>query len=183
MKRIAFTLAALVVAVSAQAQGVVNFSTRAGPSVNAPVWYFGYGSPDWALADGRIVGQLYAAAPSETLAPVGVPTPFRSDAGKGYITAGGNVVIPGVLPGGVAEIKLVAWASTLGTTYLDAVWKGQGGVGESPVITITVGGGTLPAALLTGLQGFRIFPVPEPSPVALGLLGGGVVVLLRKRGS
>lgn len=183
MKRFALTLAALIAAASTQAQGVVNFSTRAGLSVNAPVSYMGYESPNSELVDGRFVGQLYAAAPNETLAPVGVPTPFRSDVGKGYITAGGNVVIPGVLPGGTAQIKMVAWASWLGASYAEALSKGQGDVGESKVITITVGGGILPPAPLTGLMPFNLSPIiPEPSPWALGSLGGGVLLLLRKRG-
>ncbi|MBL9138915.1 MAG: PEP-CTERM sorting domain-containing protein [Verrucomicrobiales bacterium] len=181
MKRIALTLAALIVATSAQAQGVVNFSTRSGVSVNAPVTYCG------GLADGSILGQLYASAPNEPLAPVGVPTPFRSDAGKGFITAGGNVVIPGVLPGGTAQIKMVAWASALGATYAAAVSKGVGGAGESGVITILTGGGILPPAPLAGLQGFDLAAgppcFPEPSSLALGLVGGGLLLIRRKRGS
>lgn len=178
MKHIAIALTAFAVAASAYAQGVVNFSTRAGASVNAPVTYLG----DNTLADGRFWGQLYVAAPAGTLAPSGTPQPFRSDAGKGYITAGGNVEIPGVTPGSSAQVKLVAWASSLGATYAEAMAKGLGGVGESAVITVSTGGGTLPPAALAGLGAFNISPiVPEPSIAALGLLGAGLLLIRRKK--
>jgi len=178
MKHIAIALTAFAVAASAYAQGVVNFSTRAGATVNAPVTYLG----DNTLADGRFLGQLYVAAPNGTLAAAGTATPFRSDAGKGYITAGGNVDIAGVTPGSSAQVKLVAWAASLGASYAEAVAKGQGGVGESAVITIPTGGGTLPPAALTGLAGFNISPiVPEPSIAALGLLGAGLLLIRRKK--
>lgn len=182
MKHIAIALTAFAVAASAYAQGVVNFSTRAGASVNAPVTYLG----DNTLADGRFWGQLYVAAPNGTLAPSGSPTAFRSDAGKGYITAGGNVEVPGVTPGSSAQVKLVAWAGTINgvtvTSYAQALALGQGGVGESGVITINTGGGTLPPAALAGLQGFNISPIiPEPSIAALGLLGAGLLLIRRKK--
>jgi len=178
MKHIAIALTALVAAASAYAQGVVNFSTRAGATVNAPVTYAG----DNTLANNRFLGQLYVAAPNGTLAPSGTPTPFRSDAGIGYITAGGNVEIPGVTPGSSAQVKLVSWAAELGATYAEAVAKGMGGVGETAVITIPTGGGTLPPAALTGLAASTISPIiPEPSIAALGLLGAGLLLIRRKK--
>lgn len=182
MKHIAIALTAFAVAASAYAQGIVNFSTRAGASVNAPVTYLG----DNTLADGRFLGQLYVAAPNGTLAPSGTATPFRSDAGKGYITAGGNVEVPGVQPGASAQIKLVSWASNINgvnvTSYEQAKALGQGGFGESGVITINVGGGTLPPAALTGLAASQISPIiPEPSIAALGLLGAGLLLIRRKK--
>lgn len=176
MKKIAIALAALAFAASAYAQGTVNFSTRVG-AVNAPVRDAGGN-----LVDGTVWGQLYAAAPGGTLAPVGAPVAFRSDAGKGYITAGGTVEIPGVTAGGSAQIKLVSWFASQGASYTAAVAAGLGGVGESGVITINTGGGTTPPAALTGLQGFSLTPiVPEPSIAALGLLGAGLLLVRRKK--
>lgn len=152
----------------AAAQGLINFSTRVGASVNAPVIYLAENT----LADGRFFGQLYAAAPFESLAPVGNPSPFRSDVGKGYITAGGNVSVPGVQPGSLAQVKLVAWASWLGNTYAEAIAQGRGDIGESAVIEINLGGGLMPPATLFGLQAFVISPIiPEPSAVSLIVVG------------
>jgi hypothetical protein len=152
---------------SAIAQGTINFFTRVRANVNAPVTFMGENT----LADGRFLGQLFAAAPGETLGPVGTPTPFRSDAGKGYITAGGTVDVPGVQPGSSAQVKLVAWAGSLGSTYADAMLNNVGGYDESPVITISLGGGILPPAALVGLPAFGFFYAPEPSAMAILALG------------
>jgi hypothetical protein len=150
-------LAGLALQSVALAQGTIGFSSRVGGAVNAPVWY--QGEP----ADGRFVGQLYVGAPGGNLAPAGSPTPFRSDAGRGYITEGGIVTVPGVLPSEWAQVKLVAWASVLGASYAEAVSKNQGGVGESLPITIRAGGGLFPPAALSGLAAFTISAIPEPS--------------------
>jgi hypothetical protein len=179
MKHIALALTALFAAATAFAQGTVNFATRITGSVDARVTYGG------APAGSTFMGQLYAAAPGGTLAPVGAPVPFRDtpDAAKGYITSGGTVEIPGVAAGATAQVKLVAWAASLGATFAEAQGKGQGGWGESATIpSVTTGGGTLPPGALVGLTGFEVSPIiPEPSIAALGLLGAGLLLIRRKK--
>lgn len=183
MKHTVIALAALSVAASALAQGTVNFTTRSGTTVNAPVTYASGGALVLGTGADAVLGQLYASAPGGTLAAVGAPTPFRSDAGAGYITAGGEVAIPGTSLGGSASVKLVAWYASQGATYADAMAKGQGGFGESAVLTVNgLGGGTTPPALLAGLSGFQVSAiVPEPSIAALGLLGAGLLLIRRKK--
>lgn len=164
----------------AQSQGTVHFSTRAA-GVNAYVVYLG----DNTLADGRFYGQLYGAAEGKPLAPLGTPVPFRSDAGKGYITSGGVVEIPGVAPGAAANVKLVAWhwSGDYGVTDYEIATHlartfGGWPLAESSQITVVAGGGILPPARLSGLIPFGIPPaMPEPS--ALALMGVGTTVLLR----
>lgn len=182
MKHIVIALAALSVAASALAQGTVNFATKVGTTVSAPVTYTGGALVVGTGAD-AVLGQLYAAAPGGTLAAVGSAIPFRSDAGKGFITAGGETAIPGTALGGSAQVKLVAWYASQGASYADALAKGGGGVGESAVLTVNgLGGGTTPPALLAGLAGFSVSPiVPEPSIAALGLLGAGLLLIRRKK--
>jgi hypothetical protein len=50
---------------------------------------------------------------------------------------------------------------------------------------MTLGGGTIPTPSLAingGFTGFAMSPVPEPSAIALCILGGlGAMVLLRRR--
>jgi len=181
MKHIVIALAALAFAASAFAQGTVNFATRSGTTVNAPVTYTGGGNVLGTGAD-AVWGQLYGSAPGGTLAALGAPVPFRSDAGSGYITAGGTVEIPGTSANGSATVKLVAWYASQGATYAEAMGKGSG-FGESAVLTVNgLGGGTTPPALLAGLQGFSVSPViPEPSIAALGLLGAGLLLIRRKK--
>ncbi len=177
----ATVLAGLSVAASAFAQGTVNFATKSGTTVDALVTYSS-GRYVLGTGDEAVLGQLYAAAPGGTLAPVGSPVPFRSDAGAGYITAGGTVEIPGTTVGGSGQVKLVAWYASQGATYADAVAKGQGNFNESAVLTVaSLGGGTTPPALLAGLQGFAVSVVPEPSIAALGLLGAGLLLIHRKK--
>jgi hypothetical protein len=180
MKHIALTLTALLAAASAYAQGTVNFATRVTGQVDAPVTYQG------AKAGDAYYGQLYAGAKGGTLAAVGQPVPFRSDAGIGYITAGGAVAVPGVAGGAEADIRLVAWAKSQGATYDAAKALNMGGWNESPIITVKTGNpDAVPptvAANLVGLQGFEISPIiPEPSIAALGLLGAGLLLIRRKK--
>lgn len=171
MKHLAIALTALVAAASAYAQGTVNFATRITGSVDARVTY--NGTP----AGSTVWGQLYAGNTA-----LGSPVPFRDTpaAAQGYITSGGTVEIPGVASGATAQIKLVAWVSSLGATY-DAAKANAGGWAESGPITVTAGGGTLPPGNLVGLAGFNIPAVPEPSIAALGLLGAGALLLRRKK--
>lgn len=180
MKHIALALTALFAAASAYAQGTVNFATRVTGQVDAPVTYQG------GKADANFFGQLYAGAKGGTLAAVGTPVEFRSDAGIGYITAGGAVAVPGVAGGAEADVKLVAWAKTQGATWDAAKTLGMGGFGESGVITVKTGNpDAVPptvAANLVGLAGFDVTPViPEPSIAALGLLGAGLLLIRRKK--
>jgi len=183
MKSIVLALTALLAAGSAFAQGTLNFSTKITGTVDAKVTYGVPGSPGTA-ANGDYVGQLYAGAPGGALSAVGSPVPFRSDAGIGYITAGGKVTVPGIAGGSSASVELRAWKSSLGATYEAALAAGGGNnVGKSSPITLTLGGGGTPPAPdanLAGLQGFMI-PVPEPSIAALGLLGAGLLVIRRKK--
>ncbi|MBL9136879.1 MAG: hypothetical protein JNK85_13490 [Verrucomicrobiales bacterium] len=164
--------------VPALAQGTLLFSTRAGGVVSAPVSYLGDGS----LVDGRFFGQLYAGAPGGTLVPIGIPRPFRSDVGRGYITDGGIVEVPGVAPGSPAQVKLVAWASWRGDTYAEAVMTGMGDIGESAMFTVDLGGGIMPPGMLLGLQAFAVsIIIPEASPLSYALLGLGLLGLCRRK--
>jgi len=183
MKQIVIAFAALSVAVSAFAQGNVNFSNRTGP-IDAPVTYLG-GARVTGTGDNAVWGQLMASAPGGTLASVGVPVPFREGAAAGYITGGGAITIPGVAGGSPAAVQMVAWYASQGATYADAVSKDLGGYGASAVFNVVTGGAGSPPSLpanLVGLSGFSVSAIiPEPSIAALGLLGAGLLLIRRKK--
>lgn len=187
MKQIVLTLTALLAAASAFAQGTVNFATRVTGQLDAPVTIGGTGPDAGTKVGNQWYGQIYASGPGGTLAAVGAPVEFRNDAGIGYITAGGNVAIPGVAGGSAAQVKVVAWHTSLGNDYAAAVAANMGGVGESAVITIAAVGNPgavppTPAANLVGLQAFTVTPlIPEPTVAALGLLGAGLLLIRRKK--
>ncbi|MBL9139575.1 MAG: hypothetical protein JNK85_27145 [Verrucomicrobiales bacterium] len=165
LRRACFALVWMAAA-SAIAQGSIIFNTRWG-AVDAPVIYLG----DNSLADDRFLAQLYAGPPAGGLQPVGVPHPFRSDEGRGYV-AGETVEVPGITPGSRAQVKMVAWSRLIGDSYEEA-WAraGGAGTGESSIIILQLGGGVVPPAPLLGLKGFFIQVVPEPSPLALMMAG------------
>lgn len=172
-------------ALNAEGQGTLNFATKVTGAVDArvlvplPAWAGGF-----VGAGSEFVGQLYAGPPGSPLAAVGVPVPFRNDVGIGYITAGGQVTVPGVPGGSPASVELRAWKVGLGVTY-EAALGAAGGqwVGRSaPIIVVLAGPGPpfRPDPNLVGLQGFLII-LPEPSAALLGLLGWSVFVCSGRR--
>lgn len=90
---------------------------------------------------------------------------------------------------GTVQVQVRAWlASTVYPSYEAAYAAGLGGdgsvlLGASNPFSIAL---VLPPAApnstaTSGLQRFDINPVPEPSSIALGLLGLGAVALFRRR--
>lgn len=183
-----FLLCSLLCELIASGQGTLRFSTRILNSVDARMVHAG-GSPlnhEAGPVGSLYVGQLYAGpvgTPSHLLQPVGQPTPFRDapEAARGYIIDG-EVVVPGVPPGELATVKLVAWQLSLGSSYVEVLqspWPGD--KGESAPITLRTGGGLAGSpANLVGLHGFTLTWIPEPPANALMVLGA-LLVFARPR--
>jgi hypothetical protein len=101
---------------------------------------------------------------------------------------GGTKEIPGVDPGVPASFQVRAWSVGF-ATYEEAYAAGMTDnnilVGASDVLRFAPGGGSLPAAGLVaqgGYTGLTVAPVPEPSMIALSVLGGlGAMLLIRRR--
>jgi len=93
--------------------------------------------------------------------------------------------------GGDAWFQVRSWEAAFGSTYEQAITApAQNGrlalAGTSNIIKVTTGGAgsppSSPGSLVTsGLQGFYIVPVPEPSVIGLGIVGIGALLLLRRR--
>jgi len=175
MKKLLVTLAAVLVSASAFGQGTINFTTRIVGTLDAPVF-----KPDGVTGAGAgtaanaqlflLSGGVYTA-----LTPA---TTFRATpagAAQNYVIPPADpVVVPTVAGGSQATIVLRAWE---GASYDTAAIRG-----ESAPITITLGGGGSPPAVpanLVGLQGFNL--VPEPSTMALGLLGAAALLYRRRK--
>ena len=167
---------------SVSAQGTVNFVNRITGTLDAPVYLNGVGGT--LLSGANFLAQLYyGTSPTESsLTPItDPPTPFRTGTGAGYWNAGADStrVLPVIAPNSVVYLQVRAWDSTFGATY--DIAKAAGGVwGDSNVFTAIAGGGSPPVAPanMTGLTSFTL--VPEPSTIALGILGA-VALLLRRR--
>jgi hypothetical protein len=181
MKKLLVTLAAVLVSVSTFAQGTIKFNNRLTGQVDAPVRM-----PDATTGAGSQAGamaQLYyipATGPAVALTPA---TTFRttSAAAMFYVNEPlTGVIVPGVPAGSTANIQLRAWVG--GTSYETATQF----IGESNIIPVSLGGvpaqgAPIPDAVLTGLQGFNLRVVPEPSTIALGVLGAAALLYRRRK--
>lgn len=168
---------------SALAQGTVNFNNSPSAVGGAGARVFDIDGTTPA-AGAAFLAQLYAGPTADSLQPIGAALPFRTGAGAGFVdTASGTTrSIASVGLGAVATIQVRAWAVADGATY-EAALAANGKRGVSNIITVTTGGAGEPPALpanLTGLTSFTLI-IPEPSTIALGLLGVGALLLRRRK--
>jgi PEP-CTERM motif len=176
-------------------QGTLNFVTYGGVGVNAttPDPIVPGAAVDAPIRDActgmiisravQILGQLYWGAvgtPENALVSITNPPVTFSN---GYITAGPagrTVVLP--VPGGTeVTVQIRAWDRALGNDYQTALaaWIGFPGLlrlGNSQMLTMTLGTPPGPPPYLVGLQSWTLGPsggcVPEPGTLALLLCGG-----------
>ncbi len=125
--------------------------------------------------------------------PAGNPgmTGFYGDAptgdvgdGAGLYSAGAVEVAATGLPDlTLITVQIVAWYNPTGTgTFAAAYASGTQNVGWSTLETIKLVAGTDQASQdTTGIPGFTVQPVPEPSTLALAGLGGLSLLLMRRR--
>jgi hypothetical protein len=166
------------------------------PNVDAPV----LDSQGVRLEGPNYAAELWGSATPDSLTPVltfvsmqRVILRFLSGGGAGYVIDpegrpfGDQLTVLQVPPySGLAWLQVRSWDLRLGVTYEDAVARGLGGYGESPLFSAH---GSDPRDLLgtpaplVGLQSFSLIPVvPEPTTWALLALGGIAVWLgLRRR--
>jgi hypothetical protein len=181
MKKLLVTLAAVLVSASTFGQGTVAMNTRT-TGVDAPVTLPGGAG---AGAHTAVVNaQLFlVSGNTRTAIPASLTTFRQTPAGlaQAYVNPISSVTVDGVAGGSPATLVLRAWS---GPSY-DAAVAGNGQFfGESGSITINLGGAGSPPGLpanLTGLAGFTLQAVPEPSTLALGLLGAAALLYRRRK--
>jgi hypothetical protein len=190
MKKLFVILACAVAAVTSYAQGTVNFTTRI-PGVVDVV----FTNPGGAKLDGTgYTAQLYggaAGAAEGALVALTPTTTFRSGAGAGYITPAGAVVVTGVPGGQTASIQIRVWNNQGGTitSYEQARASATGEFGQSEVFQISSLGdpNASPPGVPVDPVGFGTGKtyatqiVPEPTTIALGLLGAAALFLRRRK--
>ena len=161
MKNLFITGLFLALSFSAQGQGTVNFANIGG-GVNAPVT-----GPDGSLLGAGFTAQLQLADGTN----IGDPAPFLANG----LFSGGSRTVPGVAGGSQATLQVFisnADGSISGTSEQVAVTLANPNavpVPETP-------------ALLTGLMAFGpSVTIPEPSSLALVILGGAVLFFRRRK--
>jgi hypothetical protein len=187
MKKLTLIAASLVAALNIYAQGDVIFDNFEGGLVRN-----GLRDADASANDGIVV-QLYAsmtqggtfAAVPDSIVQVGLLADGFFDRGVVRIPAS----IIGAGAGAFMEVR--AWESAYGASYEAAVAAGamNGRValrGISPQFMVSATGNPnavppgLPVSVSALVPGFAV-NVPEPSVIALGLIGAGALLLLRRR--
>jgi hypothetical protein len=180
MKKLLVTLAAVLVSASAFGQGTINFNNLVSSAgINAPVF-----KPDGVTGAGAGAGasaQLYlvtGAAGSETYTPIPTVLQFRTTpagTAQGYVNNPTTVQVPNVAPGSPANVVLRAWE---GASYDTASVKGQSALVSIPAL----GGAGQPPSVPANLVGLTSFSmIPEPSTMALGLLGAAALLYRRRK--
>lgn len=118
-----------------------------------------------------------------TLMPFGVVQGFNTGAFAGYTAGAPVITVPGIGIGSMAAIQFRAWDNIGGTVTSFEAADGVAARGTSMIIDSPALGDPLNAASipsLTGLTTFSLQVVPEPSTVALGVIGG-LALLMRRR--
>jgi hypothetical protein len=174
MKKLLVTLTAVLVSVSAFGQGSVIFNNRVG-TVDAPIR-----RPDGTGAGAGVTAQLYLVGAGGALTALTPTSTFRTtSAAAAFYLNQVTVTVPGIAPGNPGTFRIRAWE---GASYDTSLLKG-----ESNDVTITQLGGQpstgapIPDPALAGLTGFALVAVPEPSTMALGLLGAAALLYRRRK--
>jgi len=178
MKKLLLTASLMIAAIAAFGQGQIVFQNGASTAITNKD---GTGNAPISTRVGLYVNANTAA----------------TEASAGWSIQGmTNLVAPGVFFGGTrtttfpagtaVAVQVRAWQTASAfNDYASAVAGDPAGkFGSSVIMNITPTAAPSPAPNLVanGFQGFGIVqPVPEPSSIALGLLGLGAVALFRRR--
>jgi len=164
MKKILCVAICAISVIAAQAGSISGLNSGATVSNSAG-----------ALLDNTYMGQFYVGADETSLTAVGNPSNFLAQGllNAGTITANGTV-----------SVQLRAWK---GAATFEAASATPGAeIGSSSVVSVTATDPPAPPASLSGagLTGFQlstVSDVPEPSTIALGLLGAAALFLRRRK--
>jgi hypothetical protein len=190
MKKLAILLFAAAVAStgSALAQGTVVFNNASSSlvRVNDPV--AGTAVPIGATSGygGLLVGLFWGAqgAAEGSLVQIGATTSINPIAGR--YSGGQRVTGAGTAAGATGTFQIRAWSADLGADWAAASTSGATGwIGKSALFDSATGGAGSPASpavpLANTVPGFAVTLVPEPSVVALAVLGAGALLFRRRK--
>ena len=184
MRKLIALFAVTVVAASALAQGTVNFNNNVWETTTPRrVMDFGGVAP---LVGTDYVAQLYfgtAGAADDSLTAVGGVARFRvGTTSQPGTWSGGTRTLTGITAGQTARLQVRVYNATLFPAGYDAAVAGNGRTGFSTAFDYTVPSGGTPAPnefWMANFGGFTL--VPEPSTIALGVLGLAGLLFIRRR--
>jgi hypothetical protein len=193
MKKLLLLAALLGTTASVLAQGTVAFSNL-GLANTYKISTNNLGATGFMQGANAFRIGLYAGAagtPASGLTLVGLATNQANAALAGQFTGGNPFTVNGLGGAGTTiAFQLRGWSFASGLSYEEAAAAAPGALlGVSGLGSTTLGGGTTPPGALwtatnpNGITGFTVSGgiVPEPSSIALGLLGLGAIALFRRR--
>lgn len=188
MKKTLVTLAAMVVAVGAFAQGQVSFKNFFTPYTFV---YLADGVTKVPASTGPNVGafavDLYYGTAGisnpDSLTPMGLKAFFSSTAAQAGLFNGGVQLIPGVPAGSTATLQIRAWETMGGlyTSYASALQGATGLVGEGNLVQVALNTAPSTAPTMIGITSITMHPVPEPTAAAIAGLGLASMLILRRK--
>jgi hypothetical protein len=185
MKKLILTVSLMIGAVAAFGQGQVIFQNASATTITNGVT--GLAAAGSSAQDDTQVA-LYVGNVGDPLGSLQLIGNITNCSSAGRF-AGGTRTLTGWV--GTVQLQVRAWlATTVYPTYEAAYAAGLGGDGSvlvgvsAPFSFATTQPPTLPVSIANaGLTPIVLMPVivPEPSSIALGLLGLGAVALFRRR--
>ena len=130
------------------------------------------------FAGTNIFGQMLGGPTPSSLQPVG-PVDYHNN-GE-FAVPSLQVTVPNVPPYQLAYVQLLAWDSTFWGTSLAGVPNDQ--LGRTDIVSVFLTTGTFPdtAYLPAFTQPAIVPPIPEPSSLALAIIGFGLLALRRRQ--
>jgi len=195
-KAVLTSLLTLVGVIVGYSQGTVtfqntpsSFSTSAVQAANGHTDRLVYNTDNTALVGTNWVTQLYynlGANQSESSLHViagDSPTQFRvGPAGAGIWNGGGSKVFPDVAAGVTATLQVRVWDGSLFSSYALASVATGATTGKSVLFNYAPPVAPSTATGMEGLQSFTLVTnVPEPTTIALGVLGAASLFVVRRR--
>jgi len=167
-------VAALMVSIAAYGQGQFVFNNRIPPDINAKFQLSSDVGTASSLAGTAYTVQILggkAGTPVANLTQLGT-TDFRTGTAAGYVNPL-TLTVPGVANGQAADILLKVYAG-VGTSTAALTTFGPYN------ITLTEAPAT-PPNLALGVNPLVVTAIPEPATLALGALGLGALLAIRRR--
>lgn len=159
MKTAIISLILILITVQAGSQGTFLWGNGSAPTRLSKL--------DGPLAGRGIWGQFLAGESPEVLVPLEMSTEHLRD---GLVLSLGEVSVPGIAPRETAYFQFVAWDGRVWGQDLNSVPENQ--LGRTDIVPLLLAGHLLDFPIEPIFsQSAIVPPIPEPSTVALLLLG------------
>jgi MYXO-CTERM domain-containing protein len=179
MKKLLLTLSIVCAAGVAFGQGQIGFGNATATAIT------NVATGNKAVTTTRVGFYANATTNVTSLSPGWVNAGGFTNLAAPGVFLGGNRTLGGFPAGTPVAVQVRAWLTTAAFSDYEAALSGEGsgafGASVIMIINPAVSPTPIPQISANGLRPFTIQPVPEPSSIALGLLGLGAIALFRRR--